>query len=152
MDWTMMKERLDILWEEFQLPIWVTEFDWNADETEDFGDHSRHAEILENFYRLMFSHQAVAGILSWKTNTLETDNTPNKAGQAYINLYHHQWRSDQVLGPTQSNSAGFRGFHGGYTVRIKRGDQVLADLEFTLEGDRTFDCVADLILETIICQ
>ena len=52
-----MKERLDTLWEEFHLPIWVTEFDWNADQTADFGDHSKHAEILENFYRLTFSHQ-----------------------------------------------------------------------------------------------
>ena len=152
MDWLMMKQRLDTLWQEFHLPIWVTEFDWNADETADFGDHSLHAEILENFYRLMFSHPAVAGILSWRTNTLEADNTPNKAGQAYINLYHQEWRSDQVLRPAQSNTAAFRGFRGGYEVRIKRGDQVLAEMEFTLEGDRTFDCVADIILETIICQ
>ena len=152
MDWLMMKERLDTLWQEFHLPIWVTEFDWNADETADFGDHSLHAEILENFYRLMFSHPAVEGILSWRTNTLEADNTPNKAGQAYINLYHQEWRSDQVLRPTQSDSAVFRGFRGGHEMRIKRGDQVLAKMEFTLDGDRTFDCVADIILETIICQ
>ena len=89
MDWLMMKERLDTLWQEFHLPIWVTEFDWNADETADFGDHSLHAEILENFYRLMFSHPAVAGILSWRTDTLEADDSPNKAGQAYIQLGGH---------------------------------------------------------------
>ena len=148
----MMKERLDTLWEEFQLPIWVTEFDWNADETADFGDHSRHAEILENFYRLMFSHQAVAGILSWKTNTLSSDNTPNKAGQAYINLYHQEWRSDLVLRPTQTDTAAFRGFRGGYMVRIKRGDQLMAQIQFYLEEDISFECVADPVLETIICQ
>ena len=152
MDWLMMKERLDTLWQEFHLPIWVTEFDWNADGTADFGDHSLHAEILENFYRLMFSHQAVAGILSWKTNTLDTENSPNKAGQAYINLYHQEWRSDLVLRPTLSDTVAFRGFQGQYEVRIKRDDLVLARLEFTLEGDRSFDCVADIILDTIICQ
>ena len=152
MDWLMMKERLDTLWQEFHLPIWVTEFDWNADGTADFGDHSLHAEILENFYRLMFSHQAVAGILSWKTNTLDTENSPNKAGQAYINLYHQEWRSDLVVRPTLSDTVAFRGFQGQYEVRIKRDDLVLARLEFTLEGDRSFDCVADIILDTIICQ
>ena len=52
-----MKERLDSLWEEFHLPIWATEFDWNWHEAADFGDHSYHAEVLDNFYRLMFSHQ-----------------------------------------------------------------------------------------------
>ena len=52
-----MKTRLDLLWEEFHLPIWATEFDWNWQETADFGDHSYHAEVLDNFYRLMFSHQ-----------------------------------------------------------------------------------------------
>ena len=57
LDWVKMKERLDTLWEEFKLPIWITEFDWNGDQTADFGDHSRHAEILDSFYRLTFSHQ-----------------------------------------------------------------------------------------------
>ena len=57
LDWTEIKERVDLLWTEFQLPIWVTEFDWNGDLSADFGDHSRHAQILEDFHRLMFSHE-----------------------------------------------------------------------------------------------
>ena len=57
LDWNVMKDRLDLLWEEFQLPIWATEFDWNWHGAADFGDHSYHAEVLDNFYRLMFSHQ-----------------------------------------------------------------------------------------------
>ena len=44
-----------MLWEEFQLPIWITEFDWNGEGDIDWGDHSQHADILEDFYRLMFS-------------------------------------------------------------------------------------------------
>ena len=38
MDWLMMKERLDTLWEEFQLPIWVTEFDWAGDNVQETLD------------------------------------------------------------------------------------------------------------------
>ena len=57
LDWTEIKERVDLLWTEFQLPIWVTEFDWNGDLSADFGDHSHHAQILEDFHRLMFSHE-----------------------------------------------------------------------------------------------
>ena len=56
-DINAIKYHVDLLWEEFKLPIWVTEFDWNADKSVDFGDHSYHAEQLENFYRLMFSHE-----------------------------------------------------------------------------------------------
>ena len=52
-----IKDHVDQLWEEFKLPIWVTEFDWNALDNVDMGDHSFHASQLENFYRLMFSHE-----------------------------------------------------------------------------------------------
>ena len=59
MDWMMIKERVELLHEEFNIPIWVTEFDWNGDESVEFGDHTRHAEILEDFYRLMFSLEVI---------------------------------------------------------------------------------------------
>ena len=54
-DWNLVKRRVEMLWEEFQLPIWITEFDWNGEGDIDWGDHSQHADILEDFYRLMFS-------------------------------------------------------------------------------------------------
>ena len=54
-DWNLVKRRVEMLWEEFQLPIWITEFDWNHEGDIDWGDHSQHADILEDFYRLMFS-------------------------------------------------------------------------------------------------
>ena len=57
---------LDQLWEEFKLPIWITEFTFNvAGEISD-PDHSIHAEQLENFYRVAFAHQAVQGIVMWQ--------------------------------------------------------------------------------------
>ena len=55
----MIKERVELLRAEFNIPIWVTEFDWNGDESVEFGDHTPHAEILENFYRLMFSLEVI---------------------------------------------------------------------------------------------
>ena len=56
-DVNTIKYHVDLLWEEFNLPIWVTEFDWNAQTDVEMGDHSFHAEQVENFYRLMFSHE-----------------------------------------------------------------------------------------------
>ena len=52
-----MKQRIETLWEEFQIPMWITEFDWNKDGDYDWGDHSVHAEILTNFYKLIFSQE-----------------------------------------------------------------------------------------------
>ena len=39
---------LDRFWNEFGLPIWITEFDWSDGSGDPLGDHSRHAEQLDN--------------------------------------------------------------------------------------------------------
>ena len=67
LDWNVMKKRLDLLWEEFHLPIWPTEFDWNWHESADFGDHSYHAQVIDSFYRLMFSHQVQFSTVQYST-------------------------------------------------------------------------------------
>ena len=155
LDWKVLKERIDLLWSEFGLPIWVSEFDWNGDLSVDFGDHAIHAEILENFHRLMFSHEASflfileiktisQFILSWRTNTLNEDNTPNKAGEAYVKLYQEEWRSSLTLTPI-NNRVEFRGFCGDYNVKIIKGDQQLTEIQFRLEDDISVDCIADLL-------
>ena len=54
-----IKYHVEQLWQEFHLPIWVTEFDWNGDGSVDFADHSVHAEQLEKFYRLLFSLEVI---------------------------------------------------------------------------------------------
>ena len=60
-----IKEALDLLWTTFQLPIWMTEFDWSDGSEIADGNHTRHAEQLDNFYRMSFSHPGVEGILMW---------------------------------------------------------------------------------------
>ena len=85
--------------------------------------------------------KAVEGIVSWKTNTLDGDNKPNKAGQAYIKLYQEDWRSTQELVPSQSAAASFSGFRGDYTVRIKKDGVVLSNIQFTLRENMSFKCV-----------
>ena len=61
-DWNLVKQRVETLWEEFQLPIWITEFDWNHDGDVPWGDHTQHSQILQDFYRLMFSQEVVIAI------------------------------------------------------------------------------------------
>ena len=55
-----IKRHVELLWEEFKLPIWVTEFDWNANNVVDMGDHTVHAEQIHKFYKLMFSLEVVS--------------------------------------------------------------------------------------------
>ena len=44
-----VESTLTRVWNEFGLPIWITEFDWNGSVN---GDHTQHAIELDNFYRL----------------------------------------------------------------------------------------------------
>ena len=95
--------------------------------------------------------QAIGGILSWTLNTLEPDYSPNKAGQAYVELYQQEWRTKLVLTPQTAAAATFRGFQGQYQVNIKKGQQTLGRFSFELEGDMSFECVRDIILGTLDC-
>jgi len=143
-DVVQIKYHVDQLWQEFHLPIWVTEFDWNAHNDVDMGDHSFHAQQLENFYRLMFSHEAVQGILCWNLNIIEAETSePNKAGLEYIRLVHQEWSSSQLLEPnseTGSLNFKFRGFLGDYRLRLLRGNMVLGEVLTTLKEDTNLVC------------
>ena len=86
--------------------------------------------------------KAVEGIVGWRTNTLDVDNNPNKAGQAYIQLYQEEWRTSQELAVSPSTAAAsFSGFRGDYTVRIMRDGTEMKDIKFTLEENISFKCV-----------
>ena len=75
---------------------------------------------------------------------------PNKAGEAYMKLYHEEWRSSQIFVPKDPSIVAFRGFKGDYTVKIKQNQQELSEIRFKLEDDITFDCVSDL-LGSLLC-
>ena len=89
--------------------------------------------------------------MSWRTNTLDADNTPNKAGEAYVTLYQEEWRSSQTLIPTDNSRVEFRGFLGDYNVKIKRNNQELAEVQFRLDDDISFQCFSDL-LDQVFCE
>ena len=45
------KDRVDQLWNEFGIPLWVTEFTWSTGGVVNDPGHEIHAEQLENYYR-----------------------------------------------------------------------------------------------------
>lgn len=101
--------------------MWVTEFDWKGNNG---SDHSQHAIELDNFYRLclryaeyqmtddrksglflLTSHEGLDGILMWgfwaeahgrieEAISYGPDIVPNKAGEAYQEIYHRSFRTN----------------------------------------------------------
>jgi len=144
-DVVKIKRHVDLLWEEFNLPIWVTEFDWNANNDVDMGDHSLHAEQIHNFYTLMFSLEAVHGVISWNMNIVDEVTTePNKAGQEYLRLTKEEWSSSQLLSPTAGldlATFNFRGFKGYYSFRfLLDGEQYGDGMNVTIKEDTVLRC------------
>ena len=45
-----IKDNVDKLWNEFGIPMWVTEFTWSRGGIDD-PNHEVHAKQLENYYR-----------------------------------------------------------------------------------------------------
>merc|ERR1719186_516481 len=142
-----LKDALDTL-AQFQLPIWVTEFDFVSGN--DDADHSHHAVQLENFYRLAFSHPSVHGILMWgfwdkahwrpgAAIVNGDDLTPNLAGEAYLRLMHEEWRSTEVLHPSPSRGGQVvfqdRIFMGDFNIKLLDGTEVLKEDHIAVDED-----------------
>jgi len=141
----LMKKHLDLLWEEFKLPIWITEWTWSSNGGIEDPDFSVIAEQLENFYRMAFSHEAIQGIMMWLIDfdggeLVDANIIPNKGGEAYLKLYHEEWRSSGMLSPltTSSSLLNFgnnRVFRGKYQLNLFKAGQLLGSMETTLEED-----------------
>jgi len=58
-----------------------------------------------------------------------------------VKLYHQEWRTRLSLTPQTYSSAEVRAFQGDYRVTVKKDQQTLAELDFSLDGDTSFDCV-----------
>jgi len=126
---------------ELGLPIWVTEFDVDAPSSIDGIDEEKHAQYLEDFYRIAFSLPYIDGILMWgfwegdhwrinrgehcyilKKDIVDPatgDWFLNKAGKKYEALLWGEWTTPEFSDFTDSNGVvSFRGFHGTYEVMI----------------------------------
>lgn len=65
---------------------------------------------------------------------------PNAAGEAYLRLYNEQWRSSGLVTPTESGSVEIRGFMGDYTIQVRRGPEVMAEVVISLAEDTEVTC------------
>ncbi|MBY6203545.1 endo-1,4-beta-xylanase [Halomonas denitrificans] len=103
-------------------PVWITEFDVVQ------ADENDHADALEDFFRMAYSHPAVEGIVLWgfwagshwrgpDAALIDLDWTVNAAGQRFEALMA-EWWSDETVTTDLAGAADARVFHGTYRIDV----------------------------------
>ncbi len=105
----------------------VTEFDIDID------DEDLQARYLRDFYTAVFAHPAVDTIQMWgfwegrhwkiSAALWRRDWSLKPAGRAYVDLMEKEWRTRGTLVTDSAGEASLRGFLGGYTLTLTRGDE-----------------------------
>lgn len=155
-DRTALRHALDTL-AQFNLPIRVTEFNLPGQRSRFYDDpklrltpdeEQRTARELTDFYRICFSHPAVAGILMWgfwedanwipAASLYRRDWTPTPAGVAYRDLVFKEWWTRWEGEADESGRFEAPAFFGTYQVSAaekkvtvtltKQAGQVTVDL------------------------
>lgn len=113
---------LDRYWEEFKLPVRITEFDIRTTDEELQADYTR------DFFILAFSHPSVVGIQLWgfweRSHWIpiaamyrgDWSEKPNAV--AYKSLVLDRWRTRIEQSTAANGTLTARGFHGEYRVTV----------------------------------
>jgi endo-1,4-beta-xylanase len=106
----------------FGRPIWITEYDIVMDDEELAGNYTR------DLFTLLFSHQAVQGIVMWgfwdgshwKQNAAlyRGDWSEKPAAKAYRELVLGQWRTNASGTSDATGQYTLRAFHGEYSIVV----------------------------------
>ena len=91
--------------------------------------------------------------MSWLCDELlDSNNLPNKAGEAYIRLFHEEWMTKMTI-QAYRNEDGyfFKGFMGDYNLKILQGSTIIGEIEFKLDHDLEIFCIGDGF-SSIICN
>ncbi|MBN1765734.1 MAG: endo-1,4-beta-xylanase [Sedimentisphaerales bacterium] len=155
-DRTDLMARLDSL-VELNLPIWITEFDIAQ------PDKNILADDLEDFYRIVFSHPSVEGILMWSfwENShsrddyfiVNSDWSLNAAGRRYEAIID-EWTTNDFDTTDGSGNADFSGFYGTYKVTLTSevtGPKVTT-IEVTPDGPGEFTIELPEFVAPTTCQ
>ncbi|XP_064602928.1 anti-sigma-I factor RsgI6-like [Liolophura sinensis] len=133
----LIKQKLDRL-AEAGVPLWATELDVMSD------DEHQRADQYETAYRMLFSHPAVEGILTWgfwsqhhwRGEAAALVSGPefrvNAAGKRVLHLMNQEWRTNDSRPLSQSSSYTVRGFHGDYEVKVKVNGHTVQTKQITL--------------------
>jgi GH35 family endo-1,4-beta-xylanase len=117
-----VQDILDRLWNTFQLPMAITEFDVNV------KDENVRAENLRKFYTVAFGHEGMEEITMWgflqghvwkpHTHLWNKDGKPNAAGRMYRDLVYNQWWTRHQGRADASGTLELRALYGDYIVTV----------------------------------
>ena len=119
---TPPEKMLEILdrFSEFNLPIRITEFDFETD------DEKLQAEFTRDFLTVCFSHPRVDAVLMWgfwegrhwrpKGAMLRKDWTPKPNYEVWRELVHTRWRTDAGGATNAAGVYSLRAFRGEYEI------------------------------------
>ena len=113
--------------------------------THDSEGAELQAELIENLYKLWFSHPAMSAILYWNVadgsahgakpgdmdvaenryrgGLLNFDLSPKPAYKTLKKLIHETWKTSLSLDSGSENKVDMRGFHGIYSVKAISGEK-----------------------------
>lgn len=126
---------LDRYWNEFKLPVRITEFDVRT------SDEELQADYTRDFFILAFSHPSVVGIQLWgfweqshwiPIAAMYRDDWSEKPNAAvYKSLVLDKWRTRADATTDTDGSLKTRGFFGDYRVTVEVGGESV-EKTFTL--------------------
>ncbi len=122
-------------------------------------DEEVQAELVENLYKLFFSHKAMEAIIYWNVvdgyavgavpgdmtrgenryygGLCRFDMTEKPAYKILNRLINHDWHTETVV-KAVNGEARFRGFAGDYQMRVfADGREIPVDFTLASEGDNT---------------
>ncbi len=108
---------------QFGLPIQITEFDVNT------HDEVLQADYTRDFLTAMFAHQGVRGVLVWgfwekrhwipNAAFFRADWSLRPSGQVWLDLVRRQWCTDEEGETDAHGEWKTRGFQGDYVITVR---------------------------------
>lgn len=120
-------------YQRLDLPVHISEITLPAPDATPAGQELQ-ARVARDLYRLWFSHPAVQAITWWNvadgggaaggesrlaSGLLNRDLSPKPAYEALRHLIQDEWRTHLTAVTGADGVARFRGFHGGYRLRVE---------------------------------
>lgn len=133
LDMSTLKSSYD-RFEEFDLPVLITEFDIQVFSRRNAQDVEVQTDYTRDFLTMTFSHPVVEGILSWgfweddhwrPTGAyFNSDWSLRPNGEVYQDLVYDEWWTEESGQADGSGTYTTRGFKGEYLVAARDGDQI----------------------------
>jgi endo-1,4-beta-xylanase len=128
-------------------PLWVTEITVPSNQTNGWQSQ---ATIVSDIYKLWFSEPQMKGITWWnlgdgtafgaennfKGGLLDSAMNPKPAYKVLDQLINHDWKTNLTLTTDANGKVSFRGFHGIYSIQVKKKNKMKEQILFNLQSGK----------------